>query len=142
LTVLAQALAGSALANDAHLTISKIADDVGAATAGATIGFTITVQVHTDETTNDLCRSVSPDVVQCPAHNVVVTDALPAAPTGLNWVIDTRNSNAGCGVQRGLLTCLWGDLTAPNELKSVPVVTSTAASMCGTVVNADAHVEY
>jgi hypothetical protein len=138
---------GTALANDAHLTIVKTFDSP-TATAGATIGFTITVQIHTDASQDPLCVVLSPTTVQCPAHNVVLTDQLPTTPAGLNWTIDAAHSNPGCDIgvtNPGLLTCLWGDLVAQNELRTVHVTSSTLpgpTGTCGTVVNPLAHVTY
>jgi hypothetical protein len=140
-------LPATALANDAHLTIQKTFDSA-TATAGATIGFTITVQIHTDDSQDPLCVVVSPTTVQCPARNVVVTDQLPTTPPGLSWTIDAAHSNPGCDIgvtNVGYLTCQWGDLVATNESRTVHVVSSTLpgpAGTCGTVINPLAHAAY
>jgi hypothetical protein len=137
----------TALANDAHLTIIKTFDSA-TATAGATIGFTITVQVHTDASQDPLCVVLSPTTVQCPARNVVVTDLLPTSPAGLHWTIDAAHSNPGCDIgvtSPGYLTCKWGDLIAANEARTVHVVSPTTpgpGGTCGTVLNPIAHVVY
>src|SRR4029453_18310991 len=53
---------------------------------------------------------------------------------GLNWTIDAANSDAGCSISAGVLTCNWGDL-ASGASKSVHITSPTTAATCGTVDN-------
>jgi uncharacterized repeat protein (TIGR01451 family) len=97
-----------------HITKSP---DQGTVSAGDPIGFTITV-------TNSGAGSAS---------GVTVTDTLPTDP-GLNWAIDAANSDAGCSITAGTLTCNFGSL-APGASKHVHITSSTTAATCGTVDN-------
>jgi uncharacterized repeat protein (TIGR01451 family) len=85
--------------------------------AGEDIGFTI-------EATNNGAGT---------AHGVTVTDTLPTDP-GLAWTVDAANSDAGCSIASGTLTCDWGDL-ASGASKSVHITSPTTADSCGTVDN-------
>jgi uncharacterized repeat protein (TIGR01451 family) len=85
--------------------------------AGENIGFTV-------EVTNNGTGT---------AHGVTVTDTLPTNG-GLDWAIDAANSDAGCSITSGVLTCDFGDL-GPDESRSVHIVSPTTAQSCGDVVN-------
>ena len=128
------------LANDAGLTIVKTADSANAQ-AGATIGFRITVQIHVVPGHDPLCVPVGQVDMQCPANNVVVRDQLPTAPLGLIWTIDAATSDPGCDIgvtEPGWLTCKWGNLTQPNEQRTVHFTSPTTTplgNLCGTVTN-------
>ncbi len=98
------------------LVITKTADQ-GTVTAGDGIGFTI-------EVTNNGAGT---------AHGVTVTDTLPTNG-GLDWSIDAANSDAGCSITSGVLTCDFGDLGS-NESRSVHIISSTTAASCGVVDN-------
>ena len=78
----------------AELAISKVADD-SVVSAGDTIGYTITV-------TNNGAGT---------AKGVVVTDTLPTND-GLVWTIDAANSDPGCSIAAGVLTCNFGDMAS------------------------------
>jgi uncharacterized repeat protein (TIGR01451 family) len=91
--------------------------DAGTVNAGEDIGFTI-------EATNNGAGT---------AHGVTVTDTLPTDP-GLSWTVDAANSDAGCSIASGTLTCDWGDL-ASGASKSVHITSPTTADSCGTVDN-------
>jgi uncharacterized repeat protein (TIGR01451 family) len=91
--------------------------DAGTVNAGEDIGFTI-------EATNNGAGT---------AHGVTVTDTLPTDP-GLAWTVDAANSDAGCSIASGTLTCDWGDL-ASGASKSVHITSPTTADSCGTVDN-------
>jgi uncharacterized repeat protein (TIGR01451 family) len=99
-----------------QIVITKTADD-GTVSAGDTIGFTITATNNGDGT----------------AHGVTVTDTLPT-DAGLNWTIDAANSDAGCSIAAGVLTCNWGDLSS-GASKSVHITSTTTSATCGTVDN-------
>ena len=138
---------GAVFANDAHLTIVKTFDSP-TVTAPGTVGFTITVQIHPDPGPDALCVVLVSGLVQCPAHNVTLTDKLPTTPAGLNWSIDAARSNRGCDIgvtTPGVLTCKWGSLIAENETRTVHVVSPIvggAAGMCGPIINPIASVSY
>jgi uncharacterized repeat protein (TIGR01451 family) len=91
--------------------------DAGTVNAGEDVGFTIEATNTGDGT----------------AHGVTVTDTLPTDP-GLSWTVDAANSDAGCSIASGVLTCDWGDL-ASGASKSVHIVSPTTAESCGTVDN-------
>jgi uncharacterized repeat protein (TIGR01451 family) len=91
--------------------------DAGTVNAGEDVGFTIEATNTGDGT----------------AHGVTVTDTLPTDP-GLSWTVDAVNSDAGCSIASGVLTCDWGDL-ASGASKSVHIVSPTTAESCGTVDN-------
>lgn len=135
------------LANDPALTVEKT-PDAGAVAAGGVIGFTITVRINTTTEPDPLCLVVSASVHQCPAVNVVLRDQLPASPVGLVWTIDNANSDPGCDIgvtTPGYLTCNWGTLTQPNEVRRVHITSPTGTafgSLCGTVTNALVTVTY
>jgi uncharacterized repeat protein (TIGR01451 family) len=101
----------------AELAISKTADD-SVVSAGDTIGYTITV-------TNNGAGT---------AKGVVVHDTLPTNP-GLVWTIDAANSDSGCSIAAGELTCNFGDM-ASGTSKHVHLTSPTTAATCGEVVNA------
>jgi uncharacterized repeat protein (TIGR01451 family) len=86
--------------------------------AGDTIGYTITV-------TNNGAGT---------AKGVVVHDTLPTNP-GLVWTIDAANSDSGCSIAAGELTCNFGDM-ASGTSKHVHLTSPTTAATCGEVVNA------
>ena len=102
--------------NCPDLLVTKDADQ-GTVNAGENIGFTV-------EVTNNGTGT---------AHGVTVTDTLPTNG-GLDWSIDAANSDAGCSITNGVLTCDFGDL-GPDESKSVHIVSPTTAQSCGDVVN-------
>ena len=101
----------------AALVISKVADD-SVVSAGETIGYTITV-------TNNGAGT---------ATGVVVHDTLPTNG-GLVWSIDAANSDAGCSITLGVLTCNFGDML-PKDTRSVHLTSPTTAATCGQVLNA------
>ncbi|MEP6758073.1 MAG: DUF11 domain-containing protein [Actinomycetota bacterium] len=101
----------------AALAISKVADD-SVVNAGDTIGYTITVSNNGAGT----------------AKGVVVHDTLPTNG-GLAWTIDAANSDAGCSIASGVLTCNFGDM-ASGTSKHVHLTSPTTAATCGQVVNA------
>src|SRR5580693_3677411 len=90
LLVLALAPA-SVFANDAQLTIVKIADHSNA-TRGDRIGYRITVQIHPITGQDAGCVDIGGGMAQCPANNVVLTDTLPTTPAGLTWSINAATS--------------------------------------------------
>ncbi|HEY6680613.1 MAG TPA: DUF11 domain-containing protein [Actinomycetota bacterium] len=102
--------------NCPDLLVTKDADQ-GTVNAGENIGFTV-------EVTNNGTGT---------AHGVTVTDTLPTNG-GLDWSIDAANSDAGCSITSGVLTCDFGDL-GPDESRSVHIVSPTTAQSCGDVVN-------
>jgi uncharacterized repeat protein (TIGR01451 family) len=102
--------------NCPDLLVTKDADQ-GTVNAGESIGFTV-------EATNNGSGT---------AHGVTVTDTLPTNG-GLDWSIDAANSDAGCSISSGVLTCDFGDL-APDESRSVHIVSPTTAESCGVVEN-------
>jgi uncharacterized repeat protein (TIGR01451 family) len=102
--------------NCPQISITKTADQ-GTVSAGDTIGFTITV-------TNSGAGTAS---------GVTVTDTLPSDP-GLSWTIDAANSDAGCSIAAGTLTCTFGSL-APGASKHVHITSPTTTASCGTVDN-------
>jgi|GEM_PF-2152523 len=115
-------------ASDQNSSNSKIAvncADLGllktydAATVNATdqVGYTITATNNGDGV----------------ARNVTVSDHLPDNP-GLAWVVDAANSDSGCSISNGTLTCNWGDL-AKGESKSVHITSPTTKQTCGPVEN-------
>ena len=53
---------------------------------------------------------------------------------GLSWSIDAANSDAGCAIAAGVLTCNWGDLAA-GASKSVHITSPTTAASCATINN-------
>jgi uncharacterized repeat protein (TIGR01451 family) len=102
--------------NCPNVTVLKTADQ-GTIDAGDTAAFTIVV-------TNE-----GPGT----AKGVTLTDTLPS---GVVWSEDSdaANSDAGCSITSGVLTCDFGDL-GPDESKSVHIVSPTTAQSCGDVVN-------
>ncbi len=56
---------------------------------------------------------------------VVTIDFLPA---GLTWTIDQANSNQGCTISSGVVTCSWGDL-AKKKTRRVHVVSSATQAL-------------
>jgi uncharacterized repeat protein (TIGR01451 family) len=102
--------------NCPDLVVTKDADQ-GTVNAGESIGFTV-------EVTNNGTGT---------AHGVTISDTLPTNG-GLDWSIDAANSDAGCSITTGVLTCDFGDL-GPDESRSVHIVSSTTAQSCGDVVN-------
>ena len=91
--------------------------DQGTVTAGDSIGFTIEVTNNGDGT----------------AHGVTVTDTLPANG-GLNWSVDAANSDAGCSITSGVLTCDFGDLGSGLS-KAAHITSPTTVGSCGDVNN-------
>jgi uncharacterized repeat protein (TIGR01451 family) len=102
--------------NCPDISVTKTPDQ-GTVSAGDAIGFTIEATNNGDGT----------------AHGVTVTDTLPNDP-GLAWTIDAANSDAGCSISNGSLTCTWGDL-AVGANKSVHIMSPTTAASCGVVDN-------
>ncbi len=102
--------------NCPDLLITKDADQ-GTVNAGDSIGFTV-------EVTNNGTGT---------AHGVTVTDTLPTNG-GLDWSIDVANSDAGCSITSGMLSCDFADLGA-DESRSVHIVSPTTADSCGLVDN-------
>jgi uncharacterized repeat protein (TIGR01451 family) len=91
--------------------------DQGTVSAGDSIGFTIEVTNNGDGT----------------AHGVTVTDTLPTNG-GLDWSVDAANSDAGCSITSGVLTCDFGDLGSGLS-KSAHITSPTTAESCGDVNN-------
>jgi len=91
--------------------------DQGTVSAGDSIGFTIEVTNNGDGT----------------AHGVTVTDTLPTNG-GLDWSVDAANSDAGCSITSGVLTCDFGDLGSGLS-KSAHITSPTTADSCGDVNN-------
>jgi uncharacterized repeat protein (TIGR01451 family) len=100
----------------AGLVVTKTVDADEVA-AGVDIGFTATV------TNNGLGA----------ANGVTLTDDLPAN-VGLAWSIDTDQSDAGCQIADGTLTCDFGTIEATGS-RSVHIVSPTTDASCGTVSN-------
>ncbi len=98
------------------INISKTAD-ASPISAGDTIGFVITVTNGGPGT----------------ASGVQVTDALPSNP-GLNWSIDAINSDTGCSITSGTLTCSFGDLD-PGASRHVHITSPTTFASCATIPN-------
>jgi len=67
------------------------------------------------------------------ATGVTVTDNLPTT-SGLSWTIDAANSDAGCSISAGVLTCNFGTM-APNTSKHVHITSPTTAASCATISN-------
>jgi uncharacterized repeat protein (TIGR01451 family) len=99
-----------------NLIVTKTAD-VGTVNAGQPIGFLITV-------TNDGVGT---------ATGVTVADTLPTNG-GTSWTIDAANSDTGCTIATGTLSCSFGSL-APTASKHVHITSPTTAATCGTVSN-------
>ena len=100
----------------AVIDLTKVAD-AASVSAGDTIGFVITA-TNTGTGT---------------ATNVTVTDVLPTQ-AGLSWTIDAANSDTGCSISAGTLTCNFGSL-APNASKHVHIVSGTTKASCATIDN-------
>ena len=64
----------------------------------------------------------------------MVTDTLPTND-GLVWTIDAANSDPGCSIAAGVLTCNFGDMASKTS-KHVHLTSPTTAATCGEVVNA------
>ena len=96
--------------------ITKVAD-AATVSAGAQIGFVITVS------------NAGPGDVT----NVAVTDTLPTQ-AGLSWSIDGPNSDTGCTIASGKLTCSFGTMAA-NASKHVHITSSTTSASCATITN-------
>jgi uncharacterized repeat protein (TIGR01451 family) len=100
----------------AGLVVTKTADADEIA-AGGDIGFTITA------TNNGLGA----------AEGVTLTDDLPAND-GLAWSIDTDQSDAGCQIADGSLSCDFGTVESTGS-RAVHIVSPTTDASCGTVSN-------
>jgi uncharacterized repeat protein (TIGR01451 family) len=100
----------------AGLVVTKTADADEVA-AGVDIGFTITI------TNNGLGA----------ANGVTLTDDLPASD-GLAWSIDADQSDTGCQIADGGLTCDFGAVEAAGS-RTVHIVSPTTDASCGTVSN-------
>jgi uncharacterized repeat protein (TIGR01451 family) len=96
--------------------ITKVAD-AATVSAGDQIGFVITVS-----------NAGAGDVT-----SVAVTDTLPTQ-TGLSWSIDAANSDTGCSIASGKLTCSFGTL-ASGASKHVHITSSTTFASCATITN-------
>jgi uncharacterized repeat protein (TIGR01451 family) len=102
--------------NCPDLVITKTPDQ-GTVSAGDGIGFTVVAANNGDGT----------------AHGVTVSDTLPTNG-GLDWSVDAANSDAGCSITSGVLTCDFGDLGS-GESRSVHLTSPTTADSCGDVNN-------
>jgi uncharacterized repeat protein (TIGR01451 family) len=98
------------------INIAKTAD-ASPVSAGDTIGFVITV-------TNGGLGT---------ATGVTVSDTLPAN-AGLNWSIDAANSDTGCSISSGALSCNFGSL-GPSASKHVHITSPTTFASCATIPN-------
>jgi len=96
--------------------ITKVADQA-TVSAGTGIGFVITASNSGPGT----------------ATGVTVADNLPTT-SGLFWSIDAANSDAGCSISAGVLTCNFGTM-APNTSKHVHITSPTTAASCATINN-------
>jgi uncharacterized repeat protein (TIGR01451 family) len=92
------------------LSLSLTADS-STATAGDTIGYT------------GLVKSYEKGA----AYGVTLTDTLPANG-GLVWTIDTVNSDAGCSISTGVLTCSWGTI-GTQETRRVHITSPTSGAV-------------
>jgi uncharacterized repeat protein (TIGR01451 family) len=101
---------------NADIAITKVAD-AGTVNAGEQIGFTITV------------TNIGPGTAQ----GVTLSDTLPTG-SGLNWSIDAVNSDTGCSISTGSLTCNFGTL-ASGSSKHVHITSPTTSASCGPVNN-------
>jgi uncharacterized repeat protein (TIGR01451 family) len=93
------------------LQVSKTADSASVS-AGDQIGFTITVS------------NSGPGA----AFGVTVSDPLPSG-AGVSWSVDAANSDTGCTIAAGTLSCSFGDLAAPAS-KHVHVISATTKDSC------------
>jgi uncharacterized repeat protein (TIGR01451 family) len=101
--------------NCPNVVITKVADATSAS-AGDTIGYTITV-------TNNGAGA---------ADTVTVTDTLPTN-AGLSWTESPDNPN--CAIANGVLTCNFGTVAGNGGSVSVHISSPTTAATCGTVNN-------
>ena len=92
--------------------------DADTVNAGEDIGYTITVTNNGDGT----------------AKGVTLTDTLPTN-AGLNWSIDGGANAADCSIDKGVLTCDFGDLGTGLSAE-VHISSPTTAATCGVVTNA------
>ena len=101
----------------ASVGIVKTANPVGPVSAGADIGFDITVSNSGDGAAKD----------------VHVTDTLP---TGIAWIADatTGSASATCAIANGVLTCDSASVAAGKSF-TVHIHGTTDAADCGTVSN-------
>src|SRR5207247_5178 len=67
------------------------------------------------------------------ARGVTVTDTLPTN-AGTNWSIDSANSDGGCSISSGVLTCNFGTL-ASGATRHIHITSPTTKDSCGTVNN-------
>jgi len=102
--------------NCAEISVTKTADATPV-NATDSVGFTITAKNNGVGTAKD----------------VQVTDTLPTN-AGLTWVIDSANSDSGCTISSGTLTCNWGDFVQ-NASKKVHLTSVTTVATCGTINN-------
>ena len=115
--------AASILVQCAQIELTKTADAT-IVSAGDQIGYVITA-------TNNGAGT---------AHNVTVTDTLPATPGGLSWSIATTPSGWTCAITGGVLTCGGAGTTlVASASLSVHLISPTTSASCGTVPNT-AHV--
>ena len=108
-------MANTVVANPA-ISLAKAADQA-TVSAGDTIGFRITA---TNAGAGD-------------ARGVTVTDPLPTA-AGVAWSVDAANSDSGCTISGGVLTCNFGTV-ASGASKAVHVTSATTKDSCGALDN-------
>jgi uncharacterized repeat protein (TIGR01451 family) len=106
----------SVTVNCGQILLAKTADQA-TAVAGGTIGFVISIA----------------NLGAGTATGVVISDTLPSAGS-LVWTIDAANSDTGCAISAGVLTCTFGDL-GPLATRTVHVTSPTTGADCGTIRN-------
>jgi uncharacterized repeat protein (TIGR01451 family) len=118
------------LVNTATVTTSN----AGTASATATtrvrcarIGVTLTPDATPVTHGNQIgFTAVVTDAAKGSLYGVVLTDALPAN-AGLSWSVDDANSDTGCSISAGVLTCSWGTLAYQHTRQVHIVSPSTKA---------------
>jgi uncharacterized repeat protein (TIGR01451 family) len=106
----------SVTVNCGQILVAKTADQA-TVVAGGTIGFVISIA----------------NLGAGTATGVVISDTLPSAGS-LVWTIDAANSDTGCAISAGVLTCTFGDL-GPLATRTVHVTSPTTGADCGTIRN-------
>jgi hypothetical protein len=91
---------------------------------------TATIHVDPNETVGCVWVNQTPSTEDV-AHNVVMTDQLPAG-SGIAWSLEA--AIAGCDIQVGLLTCTFEELS-DGETVSVHVSSPTTTASCGEYEN-------